>query len=128
MKAKDGAGSATLSMAYAGAEFAFKVLRAIKGEKGIVAPSYVNLAADREGGEVVKRELGKELENTISATKLKMSRRWKDCKETQMTLRIVSPTPRTTVSKWMRILVATYRMSVQKMERARMKGRKRKKN
>lgn len=39
VKAKDGAGSATLSMAYAGAEFAAKILRAVKGEKGIVAPT-----------------------------------------------------------------------------------------
>ena len=31
VKAKDGAGSATLSMAYAGAEFAVKVIRALKG-------------------------------------------------------------------------------------------------
>lgn len=35
VKAKDGAGSATLSMAYAGWEFASKLIRAIKGEKGI---------------------------------------------------------------------------------------------
>ena len=49
-------------MAYAGAEFAAKVLRAIKGEKGIVAPSYVNLAADVEGGKVLTGELGRELE------------------------------------------------------------------
>jgi len=62
VKAKDGAGSATLSMAYAGAEFAAKVLRAIKGEKGIVAPSYINLAADKSGGDVLKTEIGKDLE------------------------------------------------------------------
>lgn len=43
VKAKDGAGSATLSMAYAGAEFALKIVRAAKGETGIVAPSYVYL-------------------------------------------------------------------------------------
>lgn len=43
VKAKDGAGSATLSMAYAGAEFTGKVIRALKGEKGIVAPSFVNV-------------------------------------------------------------------------------------
>ncbi|KAG6332572.1 hypothetical protein ID866_6522, partial [Astraeus odoratus] len=54
VKAKDGAGSATLSMAYAGAEFANKVIRALNGEKGIVAPSYVNLTADPEGGEALK--------------------------------------------------------------------------
>jgi len=58
VKAKDGAGSATLSMAYAGAEFAEKVVRALKGEKGIVAPTYVNLSADAEGGKAVQAELG----------------------------------------------------------------------
>jgi len=62
VKAKDGAGSATLSMAYAGAEFTAKVLRALKGEKGIVAPTFVNLAADKTGGAALTKELGKELE------------------------------------------------------------------
>ncbi|KAF9218367.1 malate dehydrogenase [Gyrodon lividus] len=62
VKAKDGAGSATLSMAYAGAEFAGKVIRALKGEKGLVAPTYINLAADKVGGDALKKELGKELE------------------------------------------------------------------
>lgn len=61
MKAKDGAGSATLSMAYAGVEFANKIIRAVKGEKGIVAPSFVNLAADKEGGEALKKEIGSDL-------------------------------------------------------------------
>lgn len=60
MQAKAGTGSATLSMAYAGAEFAAKLLRAIKGETGIVSPSYVNLAAD-EGGKKVVEELGAEI-------------------------------------------------------------------
>jgi len=41
VKAKDGAGSATLSMAYAGAEFASYVARAMKGEAGIKACTYV---------------------------------------------------------------------------------------
>jgi len=41
VKAKDGAGSATLSMAYAGAVFADSLLRALGGEKGIIEPSYV---------------------------------------------------------------------------------------
>ncbi|KAG8716454.1 Malate dehydrogenase, cytoplasmic [Ceratobasidium sp. 423] len=41
VKAKDGAGSATLSMAYAAAKFANQLLRAINGEKGIVAPTFV---------------------------------------------------------------------------------------
>jgi len=62
VKAKDGAGSATLSMAYAGAEFAFKVLRALSGEKGIISPSYVHLSADPNGGGVVQKELGRPVE------------------------------------------------------------------
>lgn len=41
VKAKAGAGSATLSMAYAGARFTFSVLRAIKGEQGVVECAYV---------------------------------------------------------------------------------------
>jgi malate dehydrogenase len=60
--AKDGAGSATLSMAYAGAEFAEKVLRALKGETGIIAPSYVHLTAEKAGGEALQKELGRNLE------------------------------------------------------------------
>ncbi|KAK0463230.1 L-malate dehydrogenase [Desarmillaria tabescens] len=56
VKAKDGAGSATLSMAFAGAEFANKVVRAVKGEKGIVAPTFVHLDA------AAKKTLGVELD------------------------------------------------------------------
>jgi malate dehydrogenase len=41
VKAKDGAGSATLSMAYAAAKFTNSLLRALKGEKGIVTPTFV---------------------------------------------------------------------------------------
>lgn len=41
VKAKDGAGSATLSMAYAAAKFANLLLRALGGEKGIVTPTFV---------------------------------------------------------------------------------------
>ncbi|THG95397.1 hypothetical protein EW026_g6248 [Hermanssonia centrifuga] len=62
VKAKDGAGSATLSMAYAGAEFAAKVIKAIKGEKGIVAPTFVNLASDKASGDALKKEIGQDLE------------------------------------------------------------------
>src|SRR6201999_3684093 len=62
VKAKDGAGSATLSMAYAGFQFANKIIRAIGGEKGIVAPSFVNLDADKSGGDALKKEIGKDLE------------------------------------------------------------------
>lgn len=41
VEAKAGAGSATLSMAYAGARFAFSMLRAQAGEQGIVECAYV---------------------------------------------------------------------------------------
>jgi malate dehydrogenase len=41
VKAKAGAGSATLSMAYAGARFTFSLLRAMKGEQGVVECAYV---------------------------------------------------------------------------------------
>ncbi|KAG8345898.1 lactate malate dehydrogenase NAD binding domain [Trypanosoma vivax] len=41
VKAKEGAGSATLSMAYAGAEWATAVLRAIRGDSGVVECTFV---------------------------------------------------------------------------------------
>ncbi|PSR72883.1 hypothetical protein PHLCEN_2v11250 [Hermanssonia centrifuga] len=41
VKAKDGAGSATLSMAYAGAKFTNDLLRGLNGEKGVVVPTFV---------------------------------------------------------------------------------------
>jgi len=41
VQAKDGAGSATLSMAYAATVFANALLRAIGGEKNVVVPTYV---------------------------------------------------------------------------------------
>lgn len=41
VKAKDGAGSATLSMAYAGSRMADALLRAAQGEKGVVEPTFV---------------------------------------------------------------------------------------
>lgn len=52
VKAKDGAGSATLSMAYAGFRFAEKVIRAMAGEKGIVENSFVYLPGVAGGDEV----------------------------------------------------------------------------
>ncbi|KAF4783627.1 malate dehydrogenase [Colletotrichum scovillei] len=55
VKAKDGAGSATLSMAYAGYRFAEKVLKALKGEKGLVEPSYVYLPGVPGGEEIAKK-------------------------------------------------------------------------
>jgi len=41
VQAKAGGGSATLSMAYAGAEFAGKLIKAMKGEKNVVECAYV---------------------------------------------------------------------------------------
>uniref|UniRef100_A0A0D6R2E1 Malate dehydrogenase n=2 Tax=Araucaria cunninghamii TaxID=56994 RepID=A0A0D6R2E1_ARACU len=54
VKAKDGAGSATLSMAYAGFRFAEAVIKAMQGEKGIVEPSYVYLPGVPGGEEIAK--------------------------------------------------------------------------
>ena len=42
VKAKDGAGSATLSMAMAGARFAESLLRAAQGETNVVEPTFVD--------------------------------------------------------------------------------------
>ncbi|KAL8303818.1 hypothetical protein RB597_004804 [Gaeumannomyces tritici] len=57
VKAKDGLGSATLSMAYAGFRFAEKLLRATKGAKGLVEPSYVYLPGV-PGGEAIAKKTG----------------------------------------------------------------------
>jgi len=54
VKAKDGAGSATLSMAYAGYRFAEKVIRAAGGESGIIEPSFVYLPGVEGGAEIQK--------------------------------------------------------------------------
>jgi len=70
VKAKNGTGSATLSMAYAGAEFAVKVIRALKGEKGIITPTFVNLAADKVGGSALKKDIGAEVEYFASNVEL----------------------------------------------------------
>ncbi|KAL6704652.1 hypothetical protein ACN47E_008049 [Coniothyrium glycines] len=59
VKAKEGAGSATLSMAYAGYRFADKVIRAAKGEKGISEPSFVYLPGV-EGGDAIAKVTGTE--------------------------------------------------------------------
>jgi len=55
VKAKDGAGSATLSMAYAGYRFTEKLLKAAKGAKGLVEPSYVYLPGIPGGEEIAKK-------------------------------------------------------------------------
>ncbi|VDC04018.1 unnamed protein product [Peniophora sp. CBMAI 1063] len=50
VKAKDGAGSATLSMAYAGAKFANALLRGLSGEKGVVTPTFVESPLFKDQG------------------------------------------------------------------------------
>ncbi|KAI4238884.1 MAG: hypothetical protein LQ349_000797 [Xanthoria aureola] len=57
VQAKGGAGSATLSMAYAGYRFTRSVIKAVKGEKGIIEPSYVYLPGI-EGGDAIAKEAG----------------------------------------------------------------------
>ncbi|KAJ1036624.1 hypothetical protein NDA13_000155 [Ustilago tritici] len=61
VKAKDGAGSATLSMAYAGARFAIAVLEAASG-KPLANPemAYVDLTADAAGAKEVTAVIGNE--------------------------------------------------------------------
>lgn len=61
VKAKDGAGSATLSMAYAGAEFANWVLEAAFNGKPSKVQSYVDLSAV-PAGKKIWEELGKEVQ------------------------------------------------------------------
>lgn len=55
VQAKDGLGSATLSMAYAGYRFAEKLLKAVKGAKGLVEPSYVYLPGVPGGKEIAEK-------------------------------------------------------------------------
>ncbi|KAK7734298.1 Malate dehydrogenase, cytoplasmic [Cytospora paraplurivora] len=50
VKAKDGAGSATLSMAMAGARFAESLLRAAQGEKGVIEPTFVDSPLYKDQG------------------------------------------------------------------------------
>ncbi|KEY67752.1 hypothetical protein S7711_04072 [Stachybotrys chartarum IBT 7711] len=50
VKAKDGAGSATLSMAFAGARMAESLLRAAQGEKGVVEPTFVDSPLYKDQG------------------------------------------------------------------------------
>ncbi|KAI9819349.1 MAG: Malate dehydrogenase, cytoplasmic [Thelocarpon impressellum] len=50
VKAKDGAGSATLSMAMAGARFAESLLRAAQGERGVVEPTFVESPLYKDRG------------------------------------------------------------------------------
>lgn len=50
VKAKDGAGSATLSMAMAGARFAESLLKAAQGTKGVVEPTFVDSPLYKDKG------------------------------------------------------------------------------
>ncbi|GAM84641.1 hypothetical protein ANO11243_026400 [Dothideomycetidae sp. 11243] len=50
VKAKDGAGSATLSMAMAGARFTESLLKAAQGEKGVIEPSFVDSPLYKDQG------------------------------------------------------------------------------
>jgi malate dehydrogenase len=50
VKAKDGAGSATLSMAMAGARFAESILKAAQGEKGVIEPTFVDSPLYKDQG------------------------------------------------------------------------------
>ena len=45
MKAKAGAGSATLSMAFAGARFTISMMKALNGQEGIIECSYIRLVS-----------------------------------------------------------------------------------
>ncbi|KAI5803247.1 malate dehydrogenase, NAD-dependent [Geopyxis carbonaria] len=57
VKAKDGAGSATLSMAFAGFRFAESIIKAVQGEKGIVEPTFIYLPGVT-GGEEISKAVG----------------------------------------------------------------------
>ena len=50
VKAKAGAGSATLSMAMAGARFAESLLKAAAGEKGVIEPTFVDSPLYKDQG------------------------------------------------------------------------------
>lgn len=54
VKAKDGAGSATLSMAFAGYRFAESVIKALRGQSGIVESTFVYLPGVTGGDEIAK--------------------------------------------------------------------------
>ena len=55
VKAKNGAGSATLSMAYSGYKFAEALIRALKGERGVVEDSFIYLDSSLPGVSKVKQ-------------------------------------------------------------------------
>lgn len=55
VQAKNGAGSATLSMAYAGYRLAESILKAVRGESGIVECTYLNLESSIKGASEAKK-------------------------------------------------------------------------
>lgn len=67
-------------MAYAGVEFANKLIRAVNGETGIVAPSFVHLSADNNGGEALKKEIGRDLDYFSAPIELGVSATCLHCK------------------------------------------------
>lgn len=70
VEAKAGAGSATLSMAYAGARFMINVLRGLEGERGIVECAYVESTLTKAqwfASPVVLTETGFEMPQTLSS-------------------------------------------------------------
>jgi malate dehydrogenase len=62
VKAKNGAGSATLSMAYSGYKFAEALLRALTGEKDVVEDSFVYLDNAIPGAQQVRSKTGSKVE------------------------------------------------------------------
>jgi len=54
VEAKGGAGSATLSMAYAGYRFAERVMQALKGESNVIENTFVYLPGVTGGDEIAK--------------------------------------------------------------------------
>ncbi|KAG0327233.1 hypothetical protein BGZ99_008104 [Dissophora globulifera] len=61
VKAKDGAGSATLSMAYAGARFTLSLLQAtVTGKTGLIESAYVHLDADKKNTAAFREKTGLE--------------------------------------------------------------------
>jgi len=60
VNAKDGAGSATLSMAFAGARFAMALVRAFGGETGIVEDTYVQVDGQETAFFSLPVELGRD--------------------------------------------------------------------
>ncbi|KAI9250838.1 malate dehydrogenase, NAD-dependent [Helicostylum pulchrum] len=58
LKAKDGKGTATLSMAYAGAQFVLKLIDAVANDVTHTECAYIDMAADGVGAKSIKRLAG----------------------------------------------------------------------